>query len=104
MSGYDNASETIRKTAVSTTLTNNDYNLLVLGATGAVTITLPLSASIQPGRPYKLYKDAAAQTVTVTPSGSDTFPDGAVTLASGARHGAEILTDGLGNWYLVDSF
>lgn len=104
MSGYDNTSETVRSTAVTTTMTNNDYDLLVLGATGAVTVNLPAVATIQPGRFYRIYKDAAAQTITIDPFGSDTI-DGAATttLASGAAHAKGIISDGTA-WYTVSAY
>lgn len=103
MSGYDNTSETVRTTAVGTTLTNNDYDLLVLGATGAVAVTVPAGSSVQPGRFYRIYKDAAAQTITITPA-SGTIDGGAnITLASGAKHAAGIITDGT-NWFTVTNY
>ncbi len=103
MSGYDNTSETVRTTAGSTTLTNNDYDLLVIGATGAVTVTVPAGSSVQPGRFYRVYKDAAAQTITITPA-SGTIDGGAnTTLASGAAHAKGIITDGT-NWFTVSSY
>lgn len=103
MSGYDNTSETVRTTAVSTTLTNNDYDLLVLSATGAVTVTVPAGSSVQPGRFYRIYKDAAAQTITIQPV-SGTIDGGAnITLATGAKHAAGIVSDG-SNWYTVISY
>lgn len=104
MSGYDNTSETVRSTAVTTTMTNNDYDLLVLGATGAVTVNLPAVATIQPGRLYRVYKDAAAQTITIDPFGSELI-DGAATttLASGAVHAKAMVSDGTA-WYTVTAY
>lgn len=103
MSGFDNTSETVRTVAGSTTLTNNDYDLLVIGATGAVAITLPAGSSVQPGRLYRVYKDAAAQTITITPA-SGTIDGGAsTTLASGAVHAKAMVTDGT-NWFVVSAY
>jgi len=104
MSGMDNTSETFRISAGSTTLNQNDYVLLILGATGAVTVTLPLAAAVQPGRCYQVYKDAAAQTITLTASGSDTINGGALTLASGAKHSTTLMSDGVSVWYPIDGY
>ena len=104
MSGLDNTSETFRVTATTTTLTNNDYVLLVVGATGAVTVNLPSAALVQPGRTYLIYKDGAAQTITITPNGSDTINGGALTLASGARHSTTVMSDGVSVWYPIDGY
>ncbi len=104
MSGYDNTSETVRTTAVTTTLTANDYDLLVIGATGAVTVNLPAVATTQPGRFYRIYKDAAAQTITLDPNGSELIDGGAsTTLASGAIHAKGIVSDGTA-WYTVSAY
>jgi len=103
MSGLDNTSFTVRTSAVSTTLTNNDYVLLVNGATGAVAVTMPAGTSVQPGRTYLVYKDAAAQTITITPT-SGTIDGGAnTTLASGAIHAKRFISDGT-NWFTTDAF
>ncbi len=103
MSGFDNVSETVRTTAVTTTLTANDFNLLVLGATGAVSVTLPAGSSLPPGRTYRVYKDAAAQTITITPA-SGTLDGGAnTTLATGAIHAKRFVTDGT-NWFTISAY
>jgi hypothetical protein len=98
MSGNDNTSETLRTTAVGTTLTNSDYDLLVLGATGAVAITLPSGLLVQPGRTYTVYKDSAAQTITITPAAGTVDGGANTTLASGAVHAKTFVTDGT-NWF-----
>jgi hypothetical protein len=100
MSGYDNISETMRTVATSTTATANDYGILVIGATGAVTITLPAISAITPGRPYWIYKDAAAQTITIQSATGGVTIDGAAntTLASGAAHAKRLINDGT-NWF-----
>lgn len=104
MSGYDNTSETFRKTAVTTTMTNNDFDILVIGATGAVTVNLLDCTTIQPGRTVLVYKDAAAQTITITPFGSQTIDGGAnTTLATGAIHAKKFISDGA-NWFTVDAY
>jgi hypothetical protein len=95
MSGYDNTSETVRATALTTdTLTNNDFVLFV-NATAATTINLPAVATVQPGRPYRIVKDAAAFTVTIDGAAAETI-NGAATLvlASGAFHGAILVSTG----------
>jgi len=98
MSGNDNTSETTRTSAVTTTMTNNDLDLLVLGAAGPVVVNLPAVAGIQPGRPYSVLKDAAAQTVTITPAAGTINGAATLVLASGAFHGAVLVTDG-SNWF-----
>lgn len=103
MSGLDNTSETVKTVSGNYTVTNNDYDVLVIGATGAVAITLPAGSSVQPGRFYRFYKDSAAQTITITPV-SGTIDGGSnVTLASGAVHAKGLLTDGT-NWFTVSSY
>lgn len=101
MSGNDNASETVRTTAVTTTLTNNDYDLLCLAIAGNIVVNLPAVATVQPGRLYRVYKDAAAFTVTIDGAGSELI-DGATTLvlAASAKHAAAMVTDGTA-WYSV---
>lgn len=82
MSGLDNTSMTVRSVTASTTLTNNDYVLLVSPA-AAVTVTLPAVASVQPGRPYFICRDdTATNVVTLDGNASETI-DGAATLAVG---------------------
>lgn len=73
---------TVRSVTASTTLTNNDYVLLVSPAAN-VTVTLPAVASVQPGRPYFIVRDdTATNTVTLDGNASETI-DGATTLAVG---------------------
>ena len=95
MSGNDNTSETVRIVSGTTTLTNNDFDLFVKGATGAVVVNVPAIATVQPGRPFSVQKDAAAQTVTITANGAETI-NGATTnvLASGAFHGVIFYSTG----------
>lgn len=103
MSGFDNISETVRTVAATATLTANDYDVLFIGITGNSVANLPAVASLPPGRCYRIYKDAAAFTVTITPA-SGTI-DGAATkvLAASAVHAAVIVTDGT-NWFSVASY
>lgn len=103
MSGFDNISETVRTVSATTTLTANDYDLLVLGATGAVTVNLPAVAGLPPGRMFRVYKDAAAFAVTIVPA-SGTI-DGAAnkSLAASAVHAATVVTDGT-NWFSTTSY
>jgi hypothetical protein len=103
MSGFDNLSETTRTTAVTGPVLLSDYDVLVLGATGAVILSLPAVASIAPGRTFRIYKDAAAFTVTITPASG--LIDGAASkvLAASAVHACIIVTDGT-NWYSTASY
>lgn len=103
MSGFDNTSETVRTVSGSTTLTNNDYDLLVIGATGAVAVTLPSGATVQPGRVYRVYKDAAAQTVTITPAAGTVDGGANTTLAASAIHAKAFLSDGT-NWFTISAY
>ncbi len=95
MSGYDNTSETVRVITATTTATDNDFVIYAKGITGNITVNLPAVASVQPGRPYAIIKDAAAFTVTIDGSGSETI-NGATTLvlAASAFHGATIVNTG----------
>lgn len=103
MSGRDNTSETVRTTAVGTTLTDNDFVLLVIGATGAVAVTLPSPLLVQPGRTYVVYKDAAAQTITITPAAGTLDAGANTTLASGAIHAKRFVSDGA-NWFTISAY
>jgi len=104
MSGYDNTSKTTRTVAASTTLTANDYILLVIGATAGVTVTLPNADVIQPGREYTIYKDSAAFAVTPATTGGDTI-DGTtpVALAASAVHAVVLVSDGF-NWFTTSKY
>lgn len=104
MSGLDNTSETVRTVGATTTMTANDYDLLVLGITGNVTVNLPDATTLTPGRPYSVVKDAAAFTVTIDPFSTQTI-NGASTLvlAASAFHGAHFYTDGA-NWFAKSSY
>jgi hypothetical protein len=104
MSGFDNASETVRIIAATDTATNNDYVIYAKGITGNITLNLPAVASIQPGRPYRVVKDAAAFTVTLDGSGSETI-NGATTLvlAASAFHGATVVNTGT-EWVAVSTY
>jgi len=95
VSGYDNTSETVRVITATDTATANDFVIYAKGITGNITLNLPAVASIQPGRPYSVIKDAAAFTVTIDPAGSETV-NGATTLvlAASAFHGATIVSTG----------
>lgn len=103
MSGFDNISETVRTVSATTTLTANDYDLLVLGATGAVTVNLPAVAGLPPGRTYRIYKDAAAFAVTITPASGTIDGSATKALAASAAHAAIIVTDGT-NWFSTASY
>jgi len=104
MSGADNTSMTLRTTAVSTTMTQNDYVLMVIGAGGAVTVTLPSVTALQPGRPYTVYKDNAAQTITIDPAGSETIDGGATTtLLTGQVHAKTFVSNGTA-WFIIGEY
>lgn len=102
MGGFDNISETVRTVDATTTLTRQDTNLFVIGATGAVVVSVP-SPLCPPGREYTIYKDAAAFTVTITPLTG--LIDGSATkvLAASAVSAATIVFDGT-NWFSVSSY
>jgi len=99
MSGADDISWTTVVTAGATTyvLGKTDYIVSVQGATGAVAITLPAPTGLT-GREYVLQKDAAAQTVTITPASGNVDGGASVTLASGAVHARRLFCDGTGWW------
>lgn len=111
MSGFDDFNETIRVTAVSTSVTDSDFNIFVEAQAAAVTITLPNAAALAgatasqglkyAGRQYTITKDAAAFTVTVAAAGGTLVgPAGAITLAASAAHSSSWMSDGV-NWYAV---
>lgn len=94
MSGFDNTSETVRIVTATDTLTNNDFDVFAT-VTGNSIINLPAVASVQPGRPYCVVKDAAAFTVTLDGAGTETI-NGATTLvlAASAFHGVILVSTG----------
>lgn len=98
MSGFDNTSETTRTTAVATTLTANDYDLLVAAQAANIVVTIPSGALTIPGRTYSVTKDAAAFTVTLTPAAGTVNGAANIVLASGGFHGAILVNDGT-NWF-----
>ena len=105
MSGLDDTSWTTRTVAATTTLTNNDYLLFVIGATGAVTVNLPAVASVQPGRSYVVLKDAATQTITIDGAGSETI-NGATTTTlanDAAYHAKTLISDGT-QWFITTAY
>lgn len=103
MSGFDNTSETTSTTAGSYVVPLSDYNVLVIGAVGAVAITLPSATLVPPGRVFRVYKDAAAQTITITPAAG--LIDGAAntTLATGAIHAKTFVSNGA-NYFTVAAY
>lgn len=99
MSGLDDTSWTVRATTVATTLTNNDYVLLVSPTGGSIVITVPAPTAVQPGRNYIIRRDATAtNTVTVTPASGLINGAANLVLAAGAISSAEIYSDGT-NWF-----
>ncbi len=104
MSGSDNTSMTVRTVAGTTTALQSDYVVLVLAAGANNVFTIPAASTFGPaGRTLRIYKDAAAFTTTITPTGG--LIDGAATkvLAASAAHAALIVSDGT-NWYSVSSY
>lgn len=103
MSGNDNASETTTITNVNYTCTLNDYDVLVIGASAAVAITIPSAIRVGAGRRITVYKDAAAQVITIQSSSGliDTLAN--TTLATGAIHAKSFISDGA-NWFTVTSY
>lgn len=97
MSGFDNTSETVRTSAVATTLTNNDFDLLIAAQAGNIVVTVPSGALAIPGRTYNVTKDGAAFTVTLTPAAGLINGAATLVLAASAYHGATIVNDGV-NW------
>lgn len=103
MSGNDNRSETTSTTAVSYTVPLSDYNVLVIGATGAVAITLPAATAVPSGRVFNVYKDAAAQTITITPAAGLIDGGANTTLATGAIHAKKFVSDGA-NYFTLAAY
>ncbi|MHB1310581.1 MAG: hypothetical protein ACYC3L_01095 [Gemmatimonadaceae bacterium] len=68
-----------RIVTAAATLTEADFVVLCDSTAGNYAVTLPAAASV-PGQEFAIKKTVAANTVTITPSGSDTI-DGAATLA-----------------------
>lgn len=105
ISGNDNASETVRVSALTTeTLTANDFVLYMKAVTGNATVNLPAVALTQPGRPYTVVKDGAAFTVTLDGASAETI-NGAATnvLASGAFHGVTVVNTGT-EWIIRSTY
>ena len=95
MSGFDNTSETVRTTAVTTTLTNNDYDLLCLGITGNITVNLPAVASVQPGRFWRCILEKLATTSSCTwDRASSNYTMWTVSPPRGASYLPTACTDG----------
>lgn len=103
MSGLDDTSFTTRSSSATTNvLTQQDWNLLLLSLTGATAVTLPAGSSVPPGREYTVYKDASAQTVTITPASGTIDGAANTTLATGAVHCKCFVTDGT-NWFTLSA-
>lgn len=106
MSGWDNTSWTTRSSsATSNTLGANDYYLLLNTLTGATAVTLPAAGSTTypAGRMFWVYKDASAQTVTITPASGTVDGGASTTLASAAVHCKAFINDGT-NWFTVAAY
>jgi len=105
MSGNDNISYTITKvTAAAYTATVNDSVLLCDPSAGAITVTVPQAgAEWQSGRMLMIRTTGTTNTVTVTPTTSTIDGGASLVLASGAVHGALIISDGTNYLSLVKS-
>lgn len=104
MSGMDDTSWTVRAVTGNTTLTNNDYLLLVSPGSATVVITLPDATTIQPGRNFIVRRDATATNVVqLARSGSNLINGSASNFAvgsAGAVGSAEVYSDGT-NWFTL---
>jgi len=104
MSGFDNVAETVRtSSATAVTVTQNDYDILLTSLTGATAVTLLAVTAVPPGRVFRFYKDASAQTVTITPASGTIDGAANTTLASGAIHAKALITDGT-NWFTISAY
>jgi len=85
----------------ATTLDDTYYVVLVDTSGAGVTVTLPLASS-EPNRVYKI-KNLGANTVTVSPQGSDQIDGSAsLTLTTQYEVATLIADDGSDNWYRLD--
>ena len=102
MSGFDNASYTVRAVSAATTLTANDYVLLCT-PTASFAVVLPDPTTIQPGRPYVVRQSlVAGNQVTLDSAGTATI-DGAATIVVGAVAtiaSVRVVSDGT-NWFTI---
>jgi hypothetical protein len=67
---------------------------------GSLVPTLPLASGVA-GRKYTIFKTVAANSLTITPSGSDTINGAATLVLSSANSSAKLISDGGTNWYSV---
>ena len=104
MSGLDDTAWSIRAVTGNTTLTANDYVLLVSPGSATVVITLPDATTIQPGRSYIVRRDATATNVVqLARSGTNLINGSASNFAVGsaaAIGSAEVYSDGT-NWFTL---
>lgn len=88
-----------RETAASDDVEASDYMVCSTGAS-AVTLTLPLAASVAAGKRFELVMSGSGQ-LTIAPSGSDTIAGVSGNDATLAQYGRRVLTsDGVSNWIL----
>lgn len=103
----DDYAFTTRVVSASTTLTANDFFVVVEAPAANVVLTLPAVASVPAGRPYYVARDTTATfTVTLTPNAADKLNNGTagVGLAVGAAAtagGCTVVSDGVSGWYMV---
>ena len=105
MSGNDNISYTVTKvTAAAYTVTVNDSVLLCDPSGGAITITVPQAgAEWQSGRTLFIRTTGTTNSVTITPTTSTIDGGASLVLASGAVHGAVVMSDGTNYFSIVKS-
>lgn len=104
MSGLDDTSWTVRSVTGNTTLTANDYVLLVSPGSATVVITVPDATTLPPGRSFIVRRDATATNVVqLARSGSNLINGSSANFAvgsAGAIGSAELYSDGT-NWYTL---
>jgi hypothetical protein len=84
--------------------TTSDKTILAVVAT-SYTLTLPLARNTPPGFELFVKKiDSASATLTIAASDSDQI-DGALTYAAITTqwYGLKLLSDGVANWYIVNT-
>ena len=94
-----------RETAVSTALDpTTDGVIVVTGAVGAVTISLPAATAATAGRRYTI-KDgdglSGSQPITVDPAGADTIDDDTSAIINLAYGSIDITSNGVDAWHIL---
>lgn len=90
----------IRTITATPTLVASDHTLLCNAFAAAIPVSLPAASTLQ-GRVLVFKKiDASANTVTITPNGTDTIDGAASVVISGQYDGYTIQSSGTGWWVL----